>query len=540
MVAVAPLPSGNKGESTQTDQGETEGIMSTTKKFWRFYKRFWMAGDLFWYRYIFWQSVDILVQTLRLFEKGGWSIGNSTLPTGSRSEIMTQATLITLDLLLAPITLILNNRVLAVMLEVVIDFGFAAGHLVVAGRITNPNSWYPLHYHTFVSFLASFIPTAYSLLHIVGVENYLVNISKHPELAESEKIPAKKAAVLSCLTWLAGIGLYSYTINRQYGHNCNSEIPLFDEECKLAVYPLVGSPACDCRMLVFYSGEGCIYTDVARLEKYHRVEYLTANKHISRSASYVCENETEMVENTISSYKNLIVLGYHMKTSDTLGVRSLPKLEVLMIPFINVRYLPNDFHIRFPEIRAIKLESSDILELPYESLKQLKHLEYVSLMGTAICRDESSLPAWTQGIFDCGDTSGDSTLTDGRCVFTEAYVNSIHQSIAEYCSKWDEAANPTDCLPICTVVFASQYPTFDADSSTTLDNQEVAQLLTTFGYLQPTDVLEPAFIECILDSCSYNRTLGYLPPQLVALVYTLGDTDCSDCGFSFFQGHMNN
>ncbi|EER09671.1 hypothetical protein Pmar_PMAR015614, partial [Perkinsus marinus ATCC 50983] len=145
-------------------------------------KKVELTGRLFWHGFFTLEALDTVLQIIRLVELGGRSFTGERVIVADRTAIMTQATLIMLVFVVGPTTLILNNRVWAALFDTIVAFSFTAAYLIISGRIFLPDTWPDLRFETFVSFLSSLVPAILSLDNVIGVDRYLYEIAKNPEL----------------------------------------------------------------------------------------------------------------------------------------------------------------------------------------------------------------------------------------------------------------------------------------------------------------------------------------------------------------------
>ncbi|KAF4674930.1 hypothetical protein FOL47_008519 [Perkinsus chesapeaki] len=512
---------------------------SQIKNLIRQYKRSWMTGDLFWYRYFWWQACDVTVQFLYLLEMGGVDVfGTEGFQTtlGNR-EITIQTTLIVVDMIIAPILFYKNERILSVVLEVLVDFGFATGQLLVAGRFTKPNSWYSLRYDTFVSFVASVLPAAFSLMHILSIDRYLALAAKYPQsnFTEVSKIRAS-LIVIPCITF--AITLFTYVIYRLYGIDCSKEIAGFDTQCLIPLHPLFDSPRCDCRMAVVDIQSQCAIDDMMELRKYRRIEYLTTARVTTTSTSIVeCESENEVIQETMSGYKNAIVLIVNNLLSGSLAITKIPSLEIIGLRVSKIDNLPSDLHLRFPDIHVLDFQLSLLEELPFDSLRQMTKLESLMLTGSPIC-NVGNFPNWLNGIVDCGFdvfTTTTNTTNNDECQVTGPLQNG-YLTFAGACRAWNDAGQPGICQSLCGTLFINPFRFYDTDGDKAFSAVEFIPFAHFLGLLDRGVVVDSNDIESAIECLNY--ICGGLEGQRervsmehVAVIWMGGETSCSDCGF---------
>ncbi|KAF4674929.1 hypothetical protein FOL47_008518 [Perkinsus chesapeaki] len=495
----------------------------------RQYKRSWMTGDLFWYKYLWWQTVDITVQFLYLLEMGGVDVfGTEGFQTtlGNR-EITIQTTLIVVDMIIAPILFYKNERILSVVLEVLVDFGFATGQLLVAGRFTKPNSWYSLRYDTFVSFVASVLPAAFSLMHILSIDRYLALAAKYPQsnFTEVSKVRASSIMV-PCITF--AITLFTYVIYRLYGIDCSKEISGFDTQCLIPLHPLFDSPRCDCRMAVVDIQSQCAIDDMMELRKYRRIEYLTTARVTTTSTSTVeCESENEVIQETMSGYKNAIVLRLSTLLKDNLTIGHLPALKVLTARPSRLTSVPADMHLRYPMLRTIDFQLSLLEELPFDSLRQMTKLESLMLTGSPIC-NVGNFPSWLNGIVDCGFdvfTTTTNTTNNDECQVTGP-LQPLYLTFQTACRGWIDGGRSRECTPTCQSLFINAFRIYDADGNRELNGAEFLQLASFLGLLPSGAQVDPSdasfVLGCTSNMCGDPRLLPSNPEVILLRHWTPG------------------
>ncbi|KAF4684291.1 hypothetical protein FOZ60_007993 [Perkinsus olseni] len=453
--------------------------------------KFEMSGEWFWHGYFTLQILDILLQIIRLVELGGRSVTGEKILVADRTAIMTQATLIMLVLIVGPTTLILNNRVWACLFDVMAAFSFTAAYLIVSGHIAEPDTWPALYFTTFVSFLSSLVPAVLSLDNIVGIDRYLLEIAKNPALTRAPRRSSPGYYLIALTLWAVGIGGFVYVTITQLTADCEQYIPRFDDECLLPVHPILDSNSCDCRMASMYLQGECVQDDMARLSLYNRIEYLRISDR-NPTASTTCTDQPQILLDTLSAMEELVVLSMVAVPIEELNLGTLDDLEVLAITATRLATIPDDVHQRLPSIRSFQFELSQIQQLPFDSLKEMRHLEYLGLAGNPICTS-TNFPEWTEGIVDCGSESDDA------CV-VESDLAGLAQTLAGYCQKWLSKGSPTQCLPVCRSTFAT-YSAMDLDGSRTMSIQENTALLQMFGLMPAGVAGTPAFHQCTMKAC---------------------------------------
>ncbi|KAF4743896.1 hypothetical protein FOZ63_005635, partial [Perkinsus olseni] len=230
-----------------------------------------MTGDWFWQTYFSLQIFDTVLQIIRLAEQGGRSLTGEQTAVADRTAIMTQATLIMLVMVVGPTTLVLNNRVWASLFDVMAAFSFTGAYLIISGNIFKVDTWHTLHFSSFTTFLSSLVPAVLSLDNIVGVDRYLLEIAKRPELTRSPRRGHFRYYLVAFTLWVIGISGFSYVTMTQFKGDCEELIPRFGDECLLPVYPILDSDSCDCRMASVYLHEECVQDDMPRLSLYNRM-----------------------------------------------------------------------------------------------------------------------------------------------------------------------------------------------------------------------------------------------------------------------------
>lgn len=452
-----------------------------------------MTGEWFWQGYFTVQILDTILQIVRLLEQGGRSITGQQTPVADRVAIMTQATLIMLVMLVGPTTLILNNRVWASLFDVMAAFSFTAAYLIISGHIIQVGTWHTLQFTTFTTFLSSLVPAVLSLDNIVGVDRYLLEIAKRPELTRAPRRSRLRCYIIAFTMWVVGLGGFIYVTMTQFkGDYCSEVIPRFDKECLLPIYPILDSDSCDCRMASVYLQEECVQDDMPRLSLYNRMEYLMISDNTPTPPTS-CTNEPQTLLDTVSKFGSLVVLSLVAVPLQTLSLGKLNSLEVLVATATRLSIVPDDVNELLPSIRSFQFELSQIQELPFDSLQQLQHLEYLGLAGNPICQS-AAFPEWTVGIVECGSSSGDACPVESSLV-------GLSQSLTGYCRKWVLRGASTLCLPACTDFYAPTYAAMDMDGSTTMSVQENTVLFQMFGLIEPGIEVTTTVHHCIMEAC---------------------------------------
>ncbi|EER03001.1 hypothetical protein Pmar_PMAR015385, partial [Perkinsus marinus ATCC 50983] len=358
-----------------------------------------------------------------------------------------------LVLVVGPITIILNNRVWAALFDAITAFSFTAAYLIISGHILLPGTWPALHFQTFISFLSTILPAALSLDNMIGVDRYLLEIAKNPELTRVQRRTSLRYYVIALISWTIGISGFVYVAITQFKGDCNELIPNFDSECLVPVYPILDSQSCDCRMASVYLEGDCVQDDMKRLSQYNRIEYLRISDH-DPTPSTTCTNQPQVLFDTLSALGELIVLSLVAVPIETLNLTRMETLEILGVTATNLATIPDDVHLRLPSIRSFELDLSQIQDLPFDSLKQMRHLEYIGLAGNPICYG-TEFPEWTAGIVDCG------LAHDGSCE-VDASLMGLSETVNGYCKKWVAGGASTECLPVCETTFQT-YSVADID-----------------------------------------------------------------------------
>ncbi|KAF4676286.1 hypothetical protein FOL47_006442 [Perkinsus chesapeaki] len=477
-----------------------------------------MTGDWFWYGYFAIQISDTIVQIIRLLEQGGRTLTGDQGPVADRLAIMTQATIILLVLLIGPITLILNNRVWATLFDVIAAFSFTTAYLIVSGKIIQPDTWHTLHFKTFIAFFSSLLPAVMSLEHILSIDDYLIDVAKHPELTRGQRRGRLRCFMIAFTLWFIGISGYSYVSITQFKGDCPDVISRFKEECLLPVYPILDSDSCDCRMASVYLQGDCVQDDMTRLQLYNRIEYLMISDN-NPTPSASCTNESQALVETVSQLSELVVLSLVAVPLTNLTFSPLQRLEVLLTPATQLAHVPDDVHQRFPAIRSFQFELSRIQTLPFDSLQQLTHLEYLGLAGNTICQT-ATFPAWTTGIVDCGSN-------ENACAVDASLVG-LSQSLTGYCRKWTLGGGSQLCLPACTNFFAPTFASTDMDSSGTMSAQENTALFQMFGLIPAGTNVSVALQQCVMEACG-KTAADELTASVEAVLFLLGESSCEAC-----------
>ncbi|KAF4708967.1 hypothetical protein FOZ62_017743 [Perkinsus olseni] len=457
-----------------------------------------MTGDWFWQTYFSLQIFDTVLQIIRLAEQGGRSLTGEQTAVADRTAIMTQATLIMLVMVVGPTTLVLNNRVWASLFDVMAAFSFTGAYLIISGNIFKVDTWHTLHFSSFTTFLSSLVPAVLSLDNIVGVDRYLLEIAKRPELTRSPRRGHFRYYLVAFTLWVIGISGFSYVTMTQFKGDCEELIPRFGDECLLPVYPILDSDSCDCRMASVYLHEECVQDDMPRLSLYNRMEYLMVSDN-NPTPPTSCTNQPQKLLDAVSKFDGLVVLSLVAVPMETLNFGLLENLEVLVVTATQLSTVPNDVQQRLPSIRSFQFELSQIQELPFESLREMRHLEYLGLAGNPICQS-ADFPEWTEGIVDCGSGSAADACD------VDASLIGLSQSLTGYCRKWLLSGASQLCLPACTNFYAPTYAAMDMDGSNTMNIQENTALFQMFGLIPPETAVTTAVHHCIMEACGKNAS----------------------------------
>ncbi|KAF4692839.1 hypothetical protein FOZ60_012533 [Perkinsus olseni] len=478
-----------------------------------------IGGEWFWYGFFGPIIASTLLQMTRLMEQGGRSLTGERTFVADRTAIMTQATIIMLVLVIGPTTLILNNRVWASLFDIMAAFSFTAAYLIVSGDIVQPETWHALHFHTLISFLSSLVPAVAALNNIIGVDEYLLEIARNPALTRAGKRAHPGYYVVGLALWALGIGGYVYVTMSQFKGNCDDLIPRFGEECLLPVYPILDSKSCDCRMALLYLNEKCADEDMVRLSLYNRLEYLQVSNNTTPSPT--CTDQSQAILDTVSQFKELVVLSFVATPTQTLYLDELPHLEVLGATATQLTTIPHNIHQLLPSIRSFQFQLSRIEQLPFDSFQQMRYLEYVGLAGNPICVG-GDFPEWTNGIMDCGAGSGAACAVDDSLI-------GLSQSLTGYCEKWLQNGASTLCLPACSTNHAI-YSALDRDGSESMSPPENTELLQMFGLVPAGTDMSAALHQCVMESCGREPSDDIAFP-VQAVLFNRGETSCEACEF---------
>ncbi|EER03813.1 hypothetical protein Pmar_PMAR009341 [Perkinsus marinus ATCC 50983] len=481
-------------------------------------KKVELTGRLFWHGFFTLEALDTVLQIIRLVELGGRSFTGERVIVADRTAIMTQATLIMLVFVVGPTTLILNNRVWAALFDTIVAFSFTAAYLIISGRIFLPDTWPDLRFETFVSFLSSLVPAILSLDNVIGVDRYLYEIAKNPELTRGRKRTCLRSRIIVFISWTIGISGFVYVAITQFKGNCNELIPNFDSECLVPVYPILDSQSCDCRMAFVYLDAPCVEEDMTRVLFYNRLQYLSISDR-NTAPSTSCNNQQEALFNAVSKLSELVVLNLVAVPIESLSIGALTKMEVMAATATPLAIVPDDVHLRLPSIRSFQFELSQIQELPFDSLRQMRYLEYIGLAGSPICSGVD-FPEWTDGIIDCG------LGYDETCVVDES-LSKLSQTITGYCRKWISSGAPTICLPSCDITHETLVST-DVDGSNTLSVQENTAILQSFGLVPQGTEMSAAFHQCVMRSCGKDPS-DELAFDVASVIFLLGKSNCEEC-----------
>ncbi|KAF4690493.1 hypothetical protein FOZ60_017344, partial [Perkinsus olseni] len=485
-------------------------------------KKFELGGEWFWHGYFGLQILDTVLQIIRLVELGGRSVTGDKILVAERTAIMTQATLIMLVLVVGPTTLILNNRVWACLFDVIAAFSFTAAYLIISGHIFLPDTWPALQFNTFVSFLSSLVPAILSLDNMIGVDRYLFEIAKNPALTRAPRRTCLRSYFIAFTLWVVGISGFIYVTMTQLKGDCNELIPNFDSECLLPVYPILDSESCDCRMAFVHLDGVCIQEDMPRVSLYNRLEYLRISDR-NPAPTTSCTNQQRALLDAVSRFEKLVVLNLVTVPMETLDIGLLTDLEVLAVTATPLVALPDDLHQRLPSIRSFQFELSQIQQLPFDSLKEMRHLEYLGLAGNPICQS-TDFPEWTNGIVDCGPESEDTCVVDGDSTLT-----GLAQTLIVYCRKWVSSGSPKVCLPVCISTRETLEST-DLDGSDTMSPEENTAILQTFGLLPRGTEMTAALHRCLMRECGQDPS-AELVYAVESVLFLLGKTSCEECDF---------